>query len=277
MRRTLNILVVIAALALIGFAVAALLGIRAEYDRGNNAYENLNSEAVQSNTGSTIFVEARTEDSGGSAAEEPGEQAPITVDFDKLLEQNPDVRGWVYCEGTNISYPILQGQDNQYYVHRLIDGSEAVAGSIFMDYRNSPNFSDLSTVIYGHHMRDGTMFGSLEDYRSQSFYDLYPTMTLYTPEGDYRIEFFSGTSEDGDYEFVEFNFDSDEAFMNYVQDLRARSEFTSDVEVQPGDRLISLCTCAYNRLNARFMLVGKLVPIYAEKNSTDDGVPPAGS
>lgn len=220
-------------------------------------------------------AEDRTGD--GEDTKEKKERRQVSLDFTNLQSLYPDTVAWLSSEVLRINYPVMHTVDNDFYIDHLYNGELNAYGALFADYRNKGDFSDQNTVIYGHHMRDGTMFGSLEDYRSQSFYDLYPTMTLYTPEGDYRIEFFSGTSEDGDYEFVEFNFDSDEAFMNYVQDLRARSEFTSDVEVQPGDRLISLCTCAYNRLNARFMLVGKLVPIYAEKNSTDDGVPPAGS
>ena len=258
MRRTLNILVVIAALALIGFAVAALLGIRAEYDRGNNAYENLNSEAVQSNTGSTIFVEARTEDSGGSAAEEPGEQAPITVDFDKLLEQNPDVRGWVYCEGTNISYPILQGQDNQYYVHRLIDGSEAVAGSIFMDYRNSPNFSDLSTVIYGHHMRDGSMFGELTSFASQSYYDAHPTFWILTQEADYRVDVLAGFVTPSDSDSYNMYGNSGE-FHTKKKKCVQQSDFVSNVRLSTVTRTVTLSTCSSEYEDARYVVIGSLV------------------
>jgi sortase B len=258
MRRTMNILVVFAALALIGFAVAALLGIRAEYDRGNTAYENLNSDAVQTN--STILVAARTENDGTQASAENGETVPITVDFDKLLAQNPDVRGWIYCEGTNISYPILQGQDNQYYIHRLIDGSEAAAGSIFMDYRNSSNFGDLSTVIYGHHMRDGSMFGDLTDYASQSYYDAHPTFWILTPEANYRVDVLAGFVTPSDSDSYSMYSNSGE-FHTYLEKCVQQSDFVSNVRLSTVSRTVTLSTCSSEYENARYVVIGSLVRV----------------
>ena len=212
--------------------------------------------------------EASVESPGSAGQEAKGEKQhrQLSLDFKELKSSYPDTAAWLTLEALRINYPVMHTDNNSFYIDHLYNGEPNSYGALFVDYRNRGDFSDQNTVIYGHHMRDGSMFGSLEDYRSQEFYDLYPTMMLYTPEGDYRIEFISGTSEDGDYEFVEFNFNSEEAFLDYVQDLRSRSCFTSDVEVHPGDRLVSLCTCAYKRENERFMLVGKLVELYTEEN-----------
>jgi sortase B len=144
-----------------------------------------------------------------------------------------------------------------------IMGSITITGRCSLTTETGGDFTDTNTVIYGHHMRDRSMFGSLEEYRSQEFYDTFPTMTLYTPEGDYLIEFISGTIEDGNYEFIEFEFENDEAYMAYLADLRERSLFQSDVEVGPWDKIITLCTCSNNYMNARFMLVGKMVELYS--------------
>ena len=186
----------------------------------------------------------------------------ISMDFAPLLQINSDAVAWLYAEGANIDYPVFHTYDNDYYLTHLYNHEKSEYGSLFVDFRNHKDFSDKNTVIYGHHMRNGTMFGSLESYRSQDFYDAIPTMMLYTPEGDYRIELICGTEESGDYEFVELQFETDSDFLAYVDRFRERSTFRSDVEVQPDDRIVSLCTCSYAHNNARYMLIGKLVPLY---------------
>ena len=199
------------------------------------------------------------------------------MDFTELLKTNSDIKGWIYGEATNVDYPVLQTDDNDFYMDHLYNKEANSSGSIFADYRNKSDFSDRNTVLYGHHMGNGTMFGSIERYTSQDFYEATPTMMLYTPEGDYRIELISGTHESGDDQFVEFNFKNEEDFQKYVESFRQRSTFKSDVQVQPGDKLISLCTCAYVFDNARFMLMGRLVPLYADENAAKQPAPPTAS
>ena len=185
------------------------------------------------------------------------------MDFAKLKEINGDIIGWLFGEGTNIDYPVLQSSDNDYYLDHLYNREANSSGSLFADYNNSSDFSDRNTVIYGHHMANGSMFGSLELYRDQDYYDSAPTMMLYTPDGDYLVELICGTDEDGyDDGFFSFEFKNEEEFQQYVDSFRARSTFQSNVVVQPGDRLISMCTCAYVFDNARYVLVGRLVPLY---------------
>ena len=212
--------------------------------------------------------------------EETKEEAPkrqISMDFTELLKTNSDIKGWIFGEGTNVDYPILQTDDNDFYMDHLYNKEANSSGSIFADYRNQSDFSDRNTVLYGHHMGNGTMFGSIEHYASQDFYDATPTMKLYTPEGDYLIELICGTHESGDEQFVEFNFKTEEDFQKYVESFRARSTFKSDVQVQPGDKLISLCTCAYVFDNARYLLMGRLVPLYVDENAAKQPAPPAAS
>ncbi|MBQ6583391.1 MAG: class B sortase, partial [Mogibacterium sp.] len=82
------------------------------------------------------------------------------VDFDELLKINPDVQGWLYQKDTVINYPVVQGQDNDEYLHTLVDGTWSGGGTLFVDYRNQSNFGDFNSIIYGHHMKDGSMFRS---------------------------------------------------------------------------------------------------------------------
>lgn len=188
----------------------------------------------------------------------------ISMDFSTLKEINPDIIGWIRAEGTNIDYPIAQTDTNEYYLTHLYNNERNSSGTIFADYRNTGDFSDRNTVIYGHHMKNKTMFHALEEYKDQEFYDVNPTMTLFTPDGDYIIELICGTVEDGNYQFAEFNFNSEEDFYEYIEGFRARSTFVSDVVIEPGDRIVSLCTCSYEWKNARYMVIGRLVPIMTQ-------------
>lgn len=245
-----------------------------------DAYQGLRTEvrSLQSSVAPAATVEPAEEATplpAGTAAPKPSASAPpavtlppqrlVSMDFSGLQEVNPEIIGWIRGEGTGIDYPIMQTDNNSYYLNHLYNGEYNNNGSIFMDYRNSGDFSDRGSVLYGHHMRnDVVMFGSLKEYKNQDFYDANPTMMLFTPHGDYLIELISGTVEDGNYEFVRFDFESDDDFLSYVDKFRARSTFVSDVEVQADDRIICLCTCSYEWNNARYMVIGRLVPLYEE-------------
>jgi len=187
-----------------------------------------------------------------------------TMDFSTLQEENPNLVAWISCDGTKINYPVMHTDNNDYYLTHLYNGSINKSGSIFVDYRNTDLFTEKNTVIYGHNMRNGTMFRSLTYYKNQKYFDKHPTMMLYTPDGDYVIELICGTIEDGNSKFVQFEFDNDDSLFQYVAELKARSTFESDVTLQSGDRIVSLCTCTYERKNGRYLLVGRITPVSAE-------------
>lgn len=111
---------------------------------------------------------------------------PITVDFIKLKKRNKDIIAWLYCEDTQINYPVVQSADNEYYLRRLIDGTWAVAGTLFFDYRNSSDVSDWYTVIYGHNMHNDTMFGSLHKFSDADYLKKHPNMSLFTQSSIFK-------------------------------------------------------------------------------------------
>ena len=120
------------------------------------------------------------------------EEQTITIDFDQLLAQYPNAVGWLYCEGTTINYPVIQSDDNDYYLRRLPNGTHNTAGSLFADYRCGEIGETNNYIIYGHNMKNGTIFSSLTKYKSQSYYDEHPVLYFYTPVGDYKIELIGG-------------------------------------------------------------------------------------
>ncbi len=180
------------------------------------------------------------------------------VDFAALFKINKDVVGWLAAEGTVLDYPVVQGKDNSFYLDHLFTGQRNKLGSIFMDYRNRSDFSDKNTIIYGHNMKDGSMFSSLTKYETQQYYDSFPTMLLYTPGGSFTVEWFAGIVVDGKSESVPFSFKDKHDFQGYIDSLKKKSTFKTDTLVEADDRLITLCTCSHDFANARYALYGKL-------------------
>lgn len=114
------------------------------------------------------------------------------VDFEALREINPDLVGWIYIEGTEINYPVVQGADNQYYLKHLFTGEWNSSGCIFLGARNCTDLSDRNSILYGHHMKDGSMFHGLMEYKSQEYYDEHPTVLFLTPDANYEVKIFAG-------------------------------------------------------------------------------------
>lgn len=185
---------------------------------------------------------------------------PLLVDFDVLQAQNPDIIAWIYSEGTPINYPVAQGEDNQYYIHRLTDGSYNSSGTIFMDFRNSPDMSDLNSLIYGHNMTNHSMFGTFANYKDQSYYEDHPELWILTRERAYRIDLIAGlvTASDSDDYTI---FETEEELDAHLQDCVERSTFASGYDLDTVDQIVTLSTCSYEYNTARYVLVGNMVPI----------------
>ncbi len=184
-----------------------------------------------------------------------------SIDFESLSKINPDIIGWIGFEGLEIDYPVVQTKDNEFYLNHLFSLEKNKLGAIFVDYRNKSDLSDRNTIIYGHNMKNGSMFSSLTNYKSQDYYDANPDILLVTKEKKYRVDFFAGLVVDGSYESVRFSFSDEDDFNQYINSLEDMSTFKSSVIVGPQDRIISLVTCSYEYNNARYALYGKLVEL----------------
>lgn len=196
-------------------------------------------------------------------------KVPESINFDKLKAQNKDVVGWIFSKNGVINYPILQGDDNSYYLNHLISGKKNMNGSIFMDYSANSNFKDANTLIYGHSMDNGSMFRSLLNYKKQSYYDKYPEFYIYTPTGNYKLLIFAAyESKSNDIAYGKIY--GETGFNKLVANAVSKSRIKTNVEVGVGDKLVTLSTCAYSSKNARFLVMGKLVPFnWSSTDSTD--------
>ena len=190
-----------------------------------------------------------------------GSKAPIEVDFKALQKENPDIVGWIYCEDTVINYPVLQGKDNDQYLHTDYQGDYNIDGSIFVDADNTPGFIDSNTIIYGHHMNSGAMFAGLVNWADQEYYEKHPIIWLLTPEKNYKIVLFSGhhvPSSSSMYDIIKTPGKEMNTFLSEALEM---SDFTTDVKLNPNARYVMLSTCAYLFDGDRYVLHGVLVTV----------------
>ena len=184
------------------------------------------------------------------------------LDFDALREEFPNIVGWIQSEGTPINYPIVQGTDNDFYLSHLPNEKRNKLGSIYMDFRNSADFTNVITKIYGHNTRAGDMFGTLSQYEHQRFFEQHSSMLIFTPHQNYKLVLFAGYILDSAFEVPPMNFPNEDDFYKFIADIKSRSIFTSDIEVNYGDRLILLCTCTtLGASSKRLIIVAKLTNI----------------
>ena len=187
--------------------------------------------------------------------------APIQVDFDALKEQNGDIVAWIYCEDTPINYPVVQAEDNKYYLQRLFDGRSNSAGTLFVDYRNRADLSDWNWVVYGHNMNNGSMFACLPKYKDQAYFEAHPEMYLLTPGQDYVIRLFAGFVTPLDAELYDALSPDESKRMALVEEWISASDFDAGYRPAVENQMITLSTCTYEYSGARYVLIGTLEKI----------------
>lgn len=186
------------------------------------------------------------------------------VDWKALKKVNPDVQGWLYQKGTVINYPVVQGTDNDTYLHTRFDKQWSGGGTLFVDCRMEKDFKGFNSIIYGHHMKDGSMFRSIRGYtKEDGYYDKHKTLELATPHGNYHLVVFSAfITKATDEDTYKMTYDEAEK-QAYIDRAWERSELplTRDsVDVTKNDRLVTLSTCAYDYEEARYIVMCKMVP-----------------
>lgn len=183
------------------------------------------------------------------------------IDHVKLTDLNSEYAFWLFAPGTQIDYPVVQTKDNDFYLHRLFNGEWNAAGTLFVDYRNLPDFQDPNTLIYGHHMRNDSMFGALTDYADQAWYDAHPFMLVVSPSGIYIVEIFAGYTTSHKDHCYDIAISDEEDMRDFLDVAFAKSDFASGVNVETMDTLVTLSTCAYAFENARYIAIGRLLPV----------------
>jgi len=171
-----------------------------------------------------------------------------------LREQYPDVAGWLTVPNTNIDYPFVRYKDNDFYLRRDLNGGDAMAGTLFIDYRCEGDFTSRNTIIYGHNMKNGSMFGTLKAFAENDFFAANTSGAIYLPRETLALAFFAYLVVDhADREI--YSVDTGEGYLAYVE-KNARQY--RDIGLAEGDRLVTLSTCSYEFNNARMVLLAKV-------------------
>lgn len=247
-RIIINLILII---ALVVFAVSAfqLAKIGKGYLSGRSEYDKVRKLAITQDTGDD------TTDNGEDGSGTDG----FRVDFSKLLEINSDTIGWIRFpqEPSQISYPVVQGKNNSEYLKKTFSANDNTLGTIFMDAGNNKEFSDRNTLIYGHRMRDGSMFRHLQDYEDKSFWEKNPYFYIYTVDGrvlKYHIYSVGQVLDTSD--TYQIGFESDEAYQSFLDMTKSTALYDTGVEVTTQSQIVTLSTCTSASDNHRFVVRG---------------------
>jgi sortase B len=216
-------------------------------------------------------VEAIAFSQDEESTEDEGETAQnASFDFQALLDQNADCIGWLNIPGTEINYPLVQGTDNSYYLHRNFYKQNASCGTLFLDYRNSLSSEGEHLILYGHQMKDGSMFKQLNGYKSESFYREHKNLILYLGQTKYQYEvaaaYVTNLGKSSDY-YNYLHRETRKEQMDYLRGMAAYQIYATGVTVEEDDELLSLSTCEYSSKNGRLIVLARRT-----KGGTENGV-----
>lgn len=247
---TIRRLIMFAALCTFSYTSFKLTNIYLEYQEGDEAYDNMEEMFEIPNIGSG----EQATDMYGNTIVNSRDQAVWKYDFDALKNMNSDAVGWIKQDNI-ISYPIVNGTDNTYYLTHNAAHVENKSGAIFVDYRVEGGIEAKNCIIYGHNMNNGSMFGSLMKYRSESYYKEHPTFDIYIGPVGYRYYVFATYTTDAIGDTYTYNFLSDEDYQEYINlSMSKRSYETAIKEVKTTDRIITLSTCTNTDSGKRYIV-----------------------
>lgn len=197
--------------------------------------DKTNNNKIAEQIKSTVIVEDKNEEE-------------YTVDFKKLKEQNNETVAWIKVNNTNVEYPVLRATNNSFYLNHSFDKSKNSAGWIFADYRNKFDGTDKNIIIYGHNMRDDSMFGSLKNILNSAWYDNEENtnITLYTENEKSIYKVFSIYKIESEDYYIKTEFSNDNEFEKFIETLKKRSIKNFNIDISKEDSILTLSTCANN-------------------------------
>lgn len=251
-KRILTNLILICCAAVFLVSTWKLVGYLTEYKEGEQVYikiaEHVTVPEVHKNKKGEKVVEA-----------------PV-VDWEGLEQINSDIVAWIYIDGTSIQYPVTKGTDNEYYLHYTFEKEKNNCGSIFMDVNNQKDFTSDNTILYGHNMKTGKMFGSLKFYKDPDYYKDHPEIFLVTKDRILKYHIFSVYETEDTSDCYTMEFATEEDRQNYVDTCITNSLYDTGIEVGEEERLLTLSTCTSQTEEGRFVVQAKLVSDEEIKN-----------
>ena len=201
--------------------------------------DKTNNNKIAEQIKSTVIVEDKNKDEN---------KEEYTVDFNKLKEQNNETVAWIKVNNTNVEYPVVRATNNSFYLNHSFDKSKNSAGWIFADYKNKFDNTDKNIVIYGHNMRDDSMFGSLKNILNSDWYnnEENTNIALYTENEKYIYKVFSIYKIESEDYYIKTEFSNDNEFEKFIKTLKKRSIKNFNIDISKEDSILTLSTCANN-------------------------------
>lgn len=232
-------------LLVIVWKLISIIGYSREYHQSDRVYEQLAAMTAEEPVVTSFKKDGEPEPPGSEK---------LSIPSETLKQINPDYVGWLLLPGTGIDYPVVQGKDNAYYLDHLFDGTKNKAGCLFLDAENDSDFSSRNSIIYGHYMKNKSMFYELSSYKEQSWWKVHPEFQLILPDRQARLVVFSAYVADVSENAWQMDFESQEAYENWVRERKERSLFQPDQEIGIPNAVVTCSTCSYEFENARFVV-----------------------
>ena len=198
---------------------------------------------------------------------------PVSVNWEELRAINPEIVGWIYVDAEPvINYPICQTKDNEYYLHMTFRRDYLFAGSIFEECMNASDFSDVNTIVYGHHMKNGSMFGMLKLLKNQEVYDSDPYFWILTPKGNYRYHIFAAFDTGAESDVYTLISAGGPEALEWEKKMQSRSEVQNSVPLSGNDHCVILSTCTSDS-SMRCVIIGKCVSSEKPEKTASSAAP----
>ncbi|MDL0366052.1 sortase SrtB, partial [Clostridioides difficile] len=169
-----------------------------------------------------------------------------------------DFKFWLSVENTNINYPVVQSKDNSYYLDKDFYKKDSISGTLFMDYRNK-SIDDKNIIIYGHNMKNKTMFNNLNKFKDADFFKKNNKIKITLNGKEFLYDVFSAYIVESDYDYLKTNFNNESDYQNYINDITSKSLYKSPIKVNSNDKIVTLSTCTYEFDDARMVIHGRLI------------------
>ncbi len=254
------IILIVVLVAGMGFAGWQLGSIFLNYRRDRSAYNDLASSAISM---LADFDDSAEGDGDDEAQSSSVSEIPISVDWDYLRSINANVAGWLYCPNTVISYPVVQTSDHEYYLTHGFNGESNTAGTLFADMNSVAGITQSNYIIYGHNMKDNSMFGTFANYVDESYYEQNPIMYYLTPDANYRIELLCAHVVESTLDNFPTYFSSVSDYQTYLNKITSNAYWVNYDIASTNYQLITMSTCSYDSgyEDPRFLVHGMLVPL----------------
>lgn len=272
-KTTRRVLMIVLSAVLLG---SSMLTVKTWHDKqeAQRAYEEAQALAAAAAAEAEALKEL--EDEPVPLEEEPIVEEPVQdpleenvlflmeLDLAKLRETNEDVLGWIHIPDSPVDFPMMKSVDNADYLNTTWDGVSSIMGSIFLECRNSHDLSDFNTLIYGHNIKGGKMFGSLHYYRDQAYQQTHPFVYIVTDEGVRRYEIFAAYEAPVTSDTYRLYFEDDARKLSSLEHYIGSSVWNTDTEVGVEDHILTLSTCTgTGRYETRWVVQAVLTGLFA--------------